>query len=81
MTRPRPQGLRALAGEPAAAPAEVGPRAEDHGRSSAEPDIAVVVPGDPPLLTPLAAEALLRLVQHVAARRGNQVQAGEGRAA
>jgi len=41
----------------------------------------VVVPDDPPLLTPLAAEALLRLVQHVAAQRDSQIQADEGKAA
>jgi DNA invertase Pin-like site-specific DNA recombinase len=41
--------------------------------------VTVVVPDDPPLLTPLAAEALLRLVQHVAARCDTQIQADEGR--
>lgn len=81
MTRPRPRGLRVLVGEPAIASSEIVPRAEDHGRSSREPDLTVVVPTDPPLLTPLAAEALLRLVQHVAARRDGQGQADEGRAA
>jgi hypothetical protein len=43
--------------------------------------VTVVVPDDPPLLTPLAAEALLRLVQHVAAQRDSQFQADEGSAA
>jgi hypothetical protein len=81
MTKSRPRGLRVLGGESAAAPAEVGPRTEDHGRSGAEPDLSVVVPDDPPLLTPLAAEALLRLIQHVAAQRDSQVQADEGTAA
>jgi hypothetical protein len=45
------------------------------------PDLTVVVPDDPPLLTPLVAEALLRLIQHVAAQRDSQIQAGEGWAA
>jgi hypothetical protein len=41
----------------------------------------VVGPDEPPLLTPLAAEALLRLIQHVAAQRDSQIQADEGKAA
>jgi hypothetical protein len=81
MTKPWPRGLRVLGGESAAAPAEFGPRTEDHGRSGPEPDLTVVVPDDPPLLTPLAAEALLRLIKHVAAQRDSQIQADEGRAA
>jgi hypothetical protein len=36
-----------------------------------KPELTVVIPDEPPLLTPLAAEALLRLVQHVAAQRGD----------
>ena len=81
MAKPQPRGLRVLAGESAADPAEAGPRTEARGRSSAELALTVVVPDDPPLLRPLAAEALLRLVQHVAARHDCQVQADEGRAA
>jgi hypothetical protein len=81
MAEPRPRGLRVLAGESAVGPAHAGPRNEDHRENSAEPDLTVVVPDEPPLLTPLAAEALLRLVQHVAAQRDSQIQADEGRAA
>ena len=81
MTEPRNHGLRVLAGESEAGRVQADPREEDHGDGSAGPDLTVVVPDDPPLLTPLAAEALLRLVQHVAERRGSQVQADEGRAA
>jgi len=82
MAKPQPRGLRVLAGESAADPAEAGPRTEARGRSSAELALTVVVPDDPPLLTPpAAAEALLRLVQHVAAQRDSQIQADEGKAA
>ena len=81
MAKPQPRGLRVLTGESAADPAEAGPRTEARGRSSAELALTVVVPDDPPLLTPLAAEALLRLVQHVAAQRDSQIQADEGKAA
>lgn len=81
MAKPRSRGLRVLAGESAASPAPAGPRTKDSGESKTEPDLTVVVPDDPPLLTPLAAEALLRLIQHVAAKCDSQVQADEGRAA
>jgi hypothetical protein len=81
MANPQRQRLQVLAGESAAAPPEAGPRAENRRGSSAEPDLTVMVPDDPPLLTPLAAEALLRLIQHVAAQHDSQVQPGEGKAA
>ena len=74
MAKPQPRGLRVLAGESAADPAEAGPRTEARGRSSAELAPTVVVPDDPPLLRPLAA-------QHVAAQRDSQIQADEGKAA
>jgi hypothetical protein len=53
-----------------------GGRPDARGRdlaheSTDKPELTVVVPDEPPLLTPLAAEALLRLVQHVAAQRGD----------
>lgn len=67
--------------EPTISPAQADPRKEDHEDSSAEPGLTVVTPEYPPLLSPLAAEALLRLIQHVAARQGTEIQADERRAA
>jgi hypothetical protein len=80
MTKPRNHGLRVLTGGSATGRAQAHPRKEDRSDSSAEPDLTVVLPDDPPLLTPLAAEALLRLIQHVAAER-DQAHGDEGRAA
>lgn len=81
MAEPRPRRLRVLAEESVADATHAGPRDEDHRENNAAPDLTVVVPDEPPLLTPLAAEALLRLIQHVAAQRDRQVQTDEGRAA
>jgi len=81
MTKPRTRSLRVLAGESATGRTQDDPREEDRGDSSVGPDLTVVLPDDPPLLTPLAAEALLRLIQHVAAQRDSQIQAEERSAA
>jgi hypothetical protein len=81
MIKPRTRSLRVLAGEPAeSGPAQANPLKDDGGDSAPEPELTVAVPDDPPLLTPLAGEALLRLVQHVAARR-DQADSDERRAA
>jgi hypothetical protein len=43
MAKPRTQGLRVLAGEPATGRAQVDPREEDRGDGSAEPDLTAVL--------------------------------------
>lgn len=77
MTESRHRGLRVLAGESVTGRVRADRRKDDPSDGTAEPDLTVVLPDDPPLLTPLAAEALLRLIQHVAAQCDSQVQADE----
>jgi hypothetical protein len=75
--QPPPQVLRALMREPSTGPAQADP----HEKDREEPGLTVVVPEDPPLLTPLAADALLKLIRHVAGRHGIEIQADERRGA